>query len=345
MKAVMKIKNLERLLFTGLYSLLVISAVGTMAGTYAWFTYTSRLTTQFHGTSLNNSAHLNVGVVSEVELSEASKYAFTQDETNNKIYWSKKGISKESLSYFLSASGYASEELSPVTSGAYEQNGAFSLKKRPSWLANSTSPAEKNFYIHLPLVFKAQDSKGNSYNSYDIRLSKVELDDQENGNLSKTIRINFLNQGTNENFLMNPSLIEDGYDTVGGALDFDTDGYFDNQGGKDFFYGEAETIVYETTPSLGGTPLPIEERTVFNAITREGCYAIDKEATVFKTSSYYGKETVVSKKDIASSDGDLLAYSTITIYQEGWSKSTTDRVIENIFDLDLTFELFNENNI
>lgn len=337
--------KLERLLFTSLYSLLVVSAVGTIAGTYAWFTYTSRLNTQFHGTSLSNSAHLKVGVVSEVELSEAEHYGFVKDENNNKIYWSEKGISAESLSYFLSASGYASDKLTPVTSGAYTLGGDFSLRKRPTYLANPNSPANKKHYIYLPLAFKANTSENDNYNSFDVKLTNVTLLDHEEGTLASTIRVNFLNHYSDENFLMNPNLIENGHDVVGGALDLDLNGYNDNQGGKDFLYGEVETIAYNTEQSQGGEVKPREERTVFNAITRQGIYGINENETIYKTSEYLGKEEVIAKKDVAHAEGESIAYATITIYEEGWSKTTVDRVTDNAFDLDLTFELYNEKNI
>lgn len=337
--------KLERLLFTGLYSLLIVSAVGTMAGTYAWFTYTSRLNTQFHGTSLSNSARLTVGVVSEVELPEAKNYGFVQDENNNKIYWSEKGISAGSLSYFLSASGYASDKLTPVTSGSYTLGGNFSLRKRPSYLSNPNSSADKQHYIYLPLAFKANTSEKEEYNSFDVKLTNVSLLDQEHGTLASTIRINFLNQYSNENFLMNPNTIENGHDVVGGTLDFDLNGYNDNQNGKDFIYGEYETVAYNTEESQGGEAKPREERTVFNAITREGIYGINENETVFKTSEYLGKEEVIAKKNVATANGETIAYATIQIYEEGWSRTAVDRVTDNAFDLDLTFELYNEKNI
>ena len=336
--------KLERLLFTGIYSLLIVSAVGTIAGTYAWFTYTSRLNTQFHGTSLSNSAHLKVGVVSDLDLSEAEQYGFVKDENNN-IYWSKKGISAESLSYFLSASGYASEKLTPVTSGSYTLGGDFSLRKRPTFLVNSNSPADPLHYIYLPLAFKANTSDEENYNSFNVKLSNVSLLDKEEGTLASTIRINFLNQYSNENFLMNPNVIANGHDVVGGTLDFDLNGYNDNQGGYDFIYGEAETVVYNDTKSQGGPAKPREERNVFNGITNTGIYGINEEETVFKTCEYLGKEEVIAKKDVATANGELIAYATITIYEEGWSRTAIDRVTDNAFDLDLTFELYNEKNI
>ena len=340
----MKTKNLQRLLFTGLYSTLVVSALGTMAGTFAWFTYNSRMSAKFHGTSLSDSANLKVGVVSDIELPEAEDYGFIKDQENENIYWSEKGISAESLSYFLSASGYASDALTPVTSGSYQLYGNFSLKNRPTYLANNNTPAKKKFYINLPLVFQAEDKK-TTYNTFDVRLSKILLDDKENGNLSKAIRINFLNQADNENFLMNPSVIDNGYDVVGGALDIDLDGYNDNNGNKDFVYGEVDNVTYSDEASIGGEPLPLEQRTVFNALTRAGCYSIDEEESIFGRSEYLGKESVIAKKDIASANGDGLAYTTLTIYEEGWSLAAVDSAIGNVFDLDLTFELFNETNI
>ena len=141
-------------IFVGIYSSLVLSAIGSMAGTYAWFTYSGRVTAQFHGTALDKSDSLKVGLVSEVDLPEASNYGLTKDANSN-IYWSEEGISAKALSYFFIASGYAgggsSEEkihpLVPVTSGSYETNGVFALKNRTPVKASMKKGRARPFYF------------------------------------------------------------------------------------------------------------------------------------------------------------------------------------------------------
>ena len=196
----------------GIYSSLVLAAVGSVAGTYAWFTYSGHIESHFHGTALDKSNSLKVGLVSTKELPEASNYGLTKDADSN-IYWSDEGISPEALSYFFTASGYAgggasenkAHPLVPVTSGAYETNGDFSLKARPGLLKhNYDEEAQKEHYLALPLVFDAKNRNDEHFNNFEVRLTGVELRDADNGSLSQTIRIHIDNQN-GENFIFNPN--------------------------------------------------------------------------------------------------------------------------------------------
>ena len=345
-----KNKNRQQLIFLGIYSSLVLSALGSMAGTYAWFTYTGRIVTHFHGTSLNKSSTLRVGLVSDIDLPKASQYGLTKDATKN-IYWSDEGISAKALSYFFNASGYAgggaedeiTHPLIPVTSGNYQTNDTFKLFHRPTTLKSNVGVvADKNNYLQIPLVFEAKNDKQDYLSDYEVRLTEVELKDSSRGNLSQAIRINFDNNDGN-NFIFNPTANRDGKDVIGGVLDTDLDGYFDYDPTtmKEYIYGEYDHIEFDTTPSQGEQPKPIEERTVFNAKHAKDIYAAMPDSTSYKTSSYLGKSSVLSKKDVATIN-DGLAYTTITIYEEGWSSNAIDNNIQNIFDLKLTFEIYNE---
>ena len=344
------IKNKSKpFIFVGIYSSLVLSAIGSMAGTYAWFTYSGRVTAQFHGTALDKSDSLKVGLVSEVDLPEASNYGLTKDANSN-IYWSEEGISAKALSYFFIASGYAgggsSEEkihpLVPVTSGSYETNGVFALKNRPGHLkSNLNEAAQKNYYLKMPLVFQAKDKNDVNYSDYEVRLTNVLLNDSDNGTLSQTIRIHIDNQN-GENYIFNPNANRDGKEVVGGTLDIDNDGYIDrDNSNKEFIYGEYDHISYSTTPSAGESTRPITERTVFNGVHQAGSYIAQPDNDSYKTAAYLGKASVLSKKNIVSLDSNHYAYTTFTIYEEGWSTEAVEKVINDVFDLTLTFELFN----
>lgn len=339
----------KQFIFIGIYSSLILSAIGSMAGTYAWFTYSGRVTTQFHGTALDKSDSLKVGLVSEVDLPEASNYGLTKDANSN-IYWSKEGISAKALSYFFIASGYAgggsSEEknhpLVPVTSGSYETNGVFALKNRPGHLKrNLDEAAQKEYYLKLPLVFQAKDKNEVNYSDYEVRLTDVDLKDSDNGTLSQTIRIHIDNQN-GENFIFNPNANRNGNEVVGGTLDINNDGYIDRDNqNREFIYGEYDHISYSSTPSSGEELRPITERTVFNGVHQQGSYIAEPDSDSYKTAAYLGKASVLSKKNIVTLDSNQYAYTTLTIYEEGWSTETVEKVIDDVFDLTLTFELFN----
>lgn len=333
----------------GIYSSLVLAAVGSVAGTYAWFTYSGHIESHFHGTALDKSNSLKVGLVSTKELPEASNYGLTKDADSN-IYWSDEGISPEALSYFFTASGYAgggasenqAHPLVPVTSGAYETNGDFSLKARPGLLKhNYDEAAQKEHYLALPLVFDAKNRNDEHFNNFEVRLTGVELRDADNGSLSQTIRIHIDNQN-GENFIFNPNTNRNGSEKVGGTLDLDRNGYIDlDYDNKEFIYGECDHINFSTTPHEGDEVRPLVDRTPFNGVHKQGAYIAQPDSTSYKTTSYLGKASVLSKKNVASIKDDHYAYTTLTIYEEGWCENATEKVINDVFDLSLTFELFN----
>lgn len=333
-------KTKDRLIFFGIYSLLIISAVGTMAGTYAWYEYSSRATASFRGTAVKNANKLEVGVVSSVPLSEASDYGFIKDTTNPNIYWSNGGISSEALGYFLRANGYATNVLAPVTSGSYVTNGDFNLKTHPLAFENNMYDAHHTDYCYLPLVFKVSNDYGD-IKTFDVKLTDAFLSGV--GNIKDSARIHFENSA--RNFIFSPMEKQSGQNKVGGALDLNHDGYRDYTNDmKEFAYGEWDELVYNSEPTPSDTPLPKEQWTTFNGVSKTGTYAIDDVNSKFKTTQYLGRDDVLSKIDVAyaSEATDGLAFCNVTIYAEGWSTSTIDDEISNYFNLDLQFELFND---
>ena len=104
----MKTKTKENITFVGLYGLLVFSSLGAMVGTYAWFEYNSRIKAQFHGTAINRTGEMKVGLYSEEELPEASEHGLTKD---GYYYWANEGLNHDTLNYFFTACGYASNKI------------------------------------------------------------------------------------------------------------------------------------------------------------------------------------------------------------------------------------------
>ncbi len=334
-------KNKDRLIFFGIYSLLVISAVGSMAGTYAWYEYSSRASANFRGTAIKNASKLEMGVVSTVDLPEASSHGLTKDTQNPNIYWSNEGLSSDTLGYFLRANGYATNMLVPTTSGSYGTNDEFKIKTHPAELDNSLNDAKKSDYTYLPLVFRVNHAF-EDIDTFDVKLTDSVI--TGNGTLKESARINF--SGSGHNFIFAPNTKEAGFTTVGGALDLNMDGYRDysNIGNKEFPYGEWDNLVYKSEATQSDSPLPKEQRTTFNGVSKAGIYAIDEENSTFKTAEYLGRDDVLSQMYVASADTSTggLAYCNVTIYLEGWSLSTIDEEMNNYFNLDLQFELFND---
>ena len=131
-------------------------------------------------------------------------------------------------------------------------------------------------------------------------------------------------------------------EVVGGTLDIDNNGYIDRDNqNREFIYGEYNHISYSSTPSSGEELRPITERTVFNGVHQNGSYIAEPDSDSYKTAAYLGKASVLSKKNIVSLDSNHYAYTTLTIYEEGWSTEAVEKVINDVFDLTLTFELFN----
>ena len=224
-------KNKE--IFLPLLSIVIcILLVSSFGATFAWYQYSSNVYLKYDGTSIGNTMLFDIGLKSNVELTEASNYNMVKDENDDSIYWCNGGISKDIASYYLTANGYATNEVNGVTSGAYLTDGQFLLKRAPyyneNYFDNFSRPiaALKRDYSHFDLVFKASKVSGDnisSINSGDIILSNIELDSL--GDIKNSIRIHFQNESSN--FIFNPSKLEDGKDTVGGLLDLNKDGLYD----------------------------------------------------------------------------------------------------------------------
>ena len=328
----MKSKTKENLIFVSIYSLLVFSALGAMAGTYAWFEYRSRASTEFHGTAVNRTGNLRVGLYSEQDLPDAAEHGLIKDGYN---YWAEEGLSADTLNYFLSASGYASNTLFPLTSGTYETNGNFQLKKSPVFMKNENTHthATSNEYVYLPLIFSVNTDRMSP--NFSIKLQQAKLESE--GRLKEAIRIHF--DVDNENFVFAPYEDNDGIDTIGGVLDLDGDGYIDYDGAtlQEYIYGEVSNVSYKDETNQGGTPLPIDDRDCFNGVHYPGSHSLSDDV-VYHTTEYLGKNSVLSSRNVSFAKNNVV-HANLTVYAEGWALGLTDKVKGQKFNLDLTFAI------
>lgn len=329
----MKDKTRENIIFVGLYGLLVFSSLGAMVGTYAWFEYNSRIKAQFHGTAVNRSGgSLRVGLYTEQELPEASSHGLSKD---GYYYWAEDGLSSDTLNYFLSACGYASDTLFPLTSGHYVTNGNFTLKENPTVLSSNINDlAEKRQYIELPLAFAVGSERQTSAN-FSIKLSEAKL--ECSSRLKEAVRMHF--EVGEENFTFAPIENDDGYDVVGGYLDLDRDGFIDyvENTMNEYAYGDVENISYKSEANVGGTPEVYKNRNCFNGVHHQGTHSLNDDV-ILKTSEYLGKRSVLSNK-IVSTMHNGYARANITLYAEGWASGLIDEVVGTGFNLDLKFEI------
>ena len=96
-------KNKE--IFLPLLSIVIcILLVSSFGATFAWYQYSSNVYLKYDGTSIGNTMLFDIGLRSNVELTEASNYNMVKDENDDSIYWCNGGISKDIASYYLTDS-------------------------------------------------------------------------------------------------------------------------------------------------------------------------------------------------------------------------------------------------
>ena len=324
-----------------LLSLSILSTISVVGGTAAWYQYLSRAGMGFGGTSIGNSKLLEIGFVSEVYLPNYSEYDLSRDENDSTIYWSNSEINEDTLTYYLEANGYATNKLSPTSSGSFDESKIFSLIGNPFHLETGFNTVRKTNYIYLPLVFRVKDIDGNSYVSgQHIYLNNSSLTTRNSS--EQALRV-FMQNDIN-NFIYNPSSVEDGYTYVGGVLNLNDDIYIDYKDDREFVYGEYESIVYSDQTYNGPKTVDANSVTTFKANHKEGVYTVDVEKSKFKTANYLGTETVIGQNKVlaTTSNNDSIARLNLTIYLEGWDEAVIDQNIGTMFSLNLNFGVDND---
>jgi len=327
------LRNRNILVSIGVYILLVLSFSGTLIGTYAWFSYNARAEANFRGTAISKQGDLRVGIYSEKELPDYLEYDLERDSINNNIYWGTgEGLQPEQVSYFLKINGYATNSMNPLTSGPRDYEGDLKLHSYPTALDNSfiNSVAGKHNYVYVPLVFSTtgEETKCNLY----IKDANVRSD----GEIKNGVRVYSKSELTD--FVFAPNIANNSYDEVGGVLNLDlNDNYYDYKNGKEFAYGEFETLVYKTEKTT--SEIEVDNPSTFNAIHKEGIYAVDLESSVTKKSYFYGYNSIFDKQKAIAEVDDGYNLVEFTIYLEGWNKSVDNSEINHYFNLDLSFEV------
>lgn len=272
----MKKLNTAKALFGFLGLATFASLVGTVSGTLAWYSYTTRTTISYSGTSIENTVQLQIGIASENQMphidGDAANEEFWNTMTEVKFdgdstfyYFAPMGVglSSDVINAYLSVNGYGTNMLKPVTSGYYDPTDAgcnFSLKKAPTSIHHQQDiAADHQDYVQLPLVFRASKSKTNVEDfvaGQELWLTdaKAVAASDADGDVYKAMRI-FFNRNDADyatDFIVNPNAPANaaGETKVGGLLDLTYDKYYDFDDYGEVVYGEWDKTLLPDPHSL-----------------------------------------------------------------------------------------------
>jgi hypothetical protein len=352
-------KTSQRILI-GLSMMSLIIGGGTASATYAWYQLNQDKTISVSGTSFGKGTNMEIGFVSDVDLSyEGLTYGQT-DSTNEgkKIYWADNpsDVGSDIVKYVLDSNGYASDVLYPVTSGKYTKGNDFKLYSSPKqgWSFDEVAneKVDKLNYIHLTFAFKLSGGSNTTSNAGVVDSPIYLSDCQISGSIRNAVRMHI---GSNSaETLINPSSSAD-YTYVGGALDLDQDGQFDtftdSDGlAKEYFYGQNESAleygdaytdtVVSPSANVNCFVNPSHAKGVIPLKSTNSYYEFASKANYESMSDYIyqlsnGNTGTVSY--ISKTDSFGIAFLDIDVFAEGWDHSVINSEIGHNFGVSLTF--------
>ena len=256
----MKPKSKKKATIIALYGLFTYTLAASICGTFAWYTYGTRVPVSYDGISIGDYGSLEIGMCSEVELTaaECARFALTPDYSvaGKMIYWSTGSFPGPAMGFILDKNGYASTYMYPITAGQYDPDSdpheEFILRNAPTYSQKylyHTERAAKSNYARLNLVFRYQNASdeetGSWTHDYSVYLAQATA--LSDSSIHKGLRMYV--HGEEKDLLINPNTAERSVLRAGGPLDLDNNGYYDSvrvgidpNTGKDiryqFAYGE-----------------------------------------------------------------------------------------------------------
>jgi len=362
-----------------LASAITMAIFGAVAGTLAWYAYSRTVTFSYIGTSISNSSLLNVGLIDDSYFftnDDLRDYGLIRENVDegggvqHSIVFSqsRNGFSVEALHKYLGESDYAIDKLIPVTTNARAINATsdLTLYKAPEFSDTTLNHlATHNEYVQLPFAFKVIGDSDQLVHNKDVWLTDSLV--QAERDIQNSVRV-FVN-GSNK-FLFKPADITNsvGETKVGGLLDLDGDGYYDvnSSNNTEYIYGlfnNSPTIStegypegesYDVLKNINGV-----EDTSANSTFLAKHYPTVKYVDSFtgadpQVAAYYNFGKVKPNLDgdgnfVADANGGIaiartssttgIAYSTFTIFIEGWDHSVIDSAVGYDFNLSLRFEV------
>lgn len=321
--------NSKKLITSAMLTLIGASMVGSVAGTVAWYQYSTRASAAYVGTSTKCSEKLQVVVGTQAE-------AATKDDSAWKTALSSSNI----LDYIASKDGQSlttAGQVTPVTAGNQKRDAALNtLKAHPVYNYTEYSAwqdAAVTDYVTFPLTFRVVDVDGGSTTStldqdMDLYLQDLLIkadggNPDGKGDISDAIRVHFATTETNPKYWLFSNKGET-IDTCG-YLDLDGDGFDDEASTRHTNYS------FETTTKL----------TYGDADSEEEAYKLaDVKATDTNGALTDGQAIGTIAKNTTLTIN-------VTIWLEGWQKfGATDNesamwdlatYIGAMFDVGMTF--------
>ena len=257
----MKKFNPTKLLFGFLGLATFASLVGSVSGSLAWYSYSTRASLSYTGTSVERTAQLQIGIVSpnaiSYSASEMVEDTTITDAQGNHYYFAPigSGLTTSILNKYLIANDYATNYLIPVTSGAYAQGDAFSLKKSPNidtGKINNDAAAPKENYAFFQFIFRIPKAAYSTVTEY-LPDREIWLTDAVakrsfagNGDVYEALRVYVDRDDTDYgyDYIFNPVAPSAGATKVGGLLDIDRNGYYDyDANNNEIIFGEYDQTV------------------------------------------------------------------------------------------------------
>lgn len=345
-------KKKTKLGVLALYSAFTAALVGSLCGTFAWYTYGARASILYEGSSVGGGSNeVQIGLVGyekledeECEFLKLEREELIDQSTHEPyyIYWAD----GESLE------GIAMNRIMEINGYAYEGMRASSVEKResgslePIVLKNNPAKGMKyesnrpeaptRSYANFEFVTRKKDPEDPDGICMEHTVSVKSFSVDSETEIKKGLRLIFSDYSKTETYLVNPSEKEGGYDVAGGPLDLNSDSYYDvvntyvdgRYRTAEFAYGNFDELVYKETPETSNGHMAKDECGTFIANHVKDSYAIDMEKSVPWQIHYFGSAEFNNiPLIIGQSDTSRRNYTffNIILYLEGW-----DPVVDNV---------------
>jgi len=260
----MKKFDSAKMVFILLGMMTFASASGAIGSTLAWYAYSTRALVSYSGTSVSETAMLQIGICSDVEIAGMPSNISTVRYLNDDNYYyfsdSGKGLTYDVIAKYLEVKGYAIDMLEPLTSGSYvagNNQDNFSLKESPNETVRGNEIlGTKDNYVKIPFVFRIGSDTPNTYiDGKELWLSKAiaRASSSTDGEVYKAIRV-FVDRDSrnyDSDFILNPSASAKGQTRVAGLLNKTRDEYFDYDSAGEILYGEYDPAALNLISNSG----------------------------------------------------------------------------------------------
>lgn len=259
---------------TALAGLTSAAIIGATAGSLAWYAYSRTGAISYKGTSIANTALLNVGIVDDpvndgtghmiykISADTISHYGLAREEHDGHsivFTHSTNGFDYHVIAEYLRNAGHAVEKLSPLSTQErlLTSTADLSLFKSPEYgKTNINQPASDIDFVKLPLAFRVGNSANQGAINTDVWLTGATVQ-AEAENIHEAVRV-FI-ENSQRKFLMKPAsaATTQGETKVGGLLDLDGDGTYDYDSTSvnhyEYYYGQYTGEISHDSEEYGGS--------------------------------------------------------------------------------------------